>query len=177
MTQPRTIVVNMIGGPGSGKSTLAYGLMSLLKARGHKAEFVPEYAKELTYRRDWDALRNQNNVTTEQDHRLRILLGQVDWIIHDTALPLGLIYAPEPYNQPWFERRVWDLYEGYRNFTIFVNRVKPYETYGRSQTEEEAKAIDAKIKNLFGAFRINLTLDGKEGNEEAAYRTLLDLEP
>lgn len=172
----RTIVVNMIGGPGSGKSTLAYGLMSLLKARGHKAEFVPEYAKEITYRRDWALLSNQNAVTTEQDHRLRVLLGQVDWIIHDTALPLGLIYAPAPFNEPWFERRVWDLYEGYRNFTIFVNRVKPYETYGRSQSEDEARLIDARIKNLFGIDRINLTLDGKEGNEETAFQTLMGIE-
>lgn len=175
MSSPRTKVLNLIAGPASGKSTLAYGLMSLLKSRGHKAEFVPEYAKELTYRRDWAGLANQDAVTTEQDRRLRALLGQVDWIVHDTALPLGLVYAPAPYDEEWFERRVWDLYDGYDNYTVFVNRVKPYQDYGRRQTEEESRALDIKIKNLFGPERINLTVDGKEGSEEAVYRAIFDL--
>lgn len=175
MTQPRTLVVNLIAGPGAGKSTLAYGLMSLLKSRGHKAEYVPEYAKEITYRRDWTLLANQNAVTTEQDSRLRALLGQVDWIVHDTALPLGLMYAEPPFNEKWFERRVWDLYEGYRNFTIFVKRVKPYQSYGRKQSEEESNVLDKRIYDLFGPDRIDLTVEGKEGAEHGAYQALMEL--
>lgn len=171
----KTIVVNMLGGPGSGKSTLSYGLMALLKSRGHKAEYVPEYAKEITYRRDWAALSNQNAVTSEQDRRLRDVLGQVDWIIHDTALPLGLMYAPEPYDQVWFADRVWQMFDGYSNFNIFVNRVKPYETYGRKQNEEEAKALDGRIRDLFGPDRIHFCVDGAEGNEELAYNRLMQI--
>lgn len=169
----RTICVNLVSGPGAGKSTLAYGLMSLLKSRGHKAEYVPEYAKEITYRHDWIALANQNAVTTEQDRRLRDLLGQVDWIVHDTALPLGLMYAPGDFAEPWFAERVWQMYNGYDNYTIFVKRIKKYETYGRRQTESEAKALDQKIFDLFGPDRINLIVEGREGNEEEAYQALM----
>lgn len=169
----RTIVINMLGGPGSGKSTLSYGLMSLLKSRGHKAEYVPEHAKEITYRRDWVALANQNAVTTEQDRRLRDLLGQVDWIIHDTALPLALMYASGDFAESWFADRVWQMFDGYDNFNIFVKRVKPYETYGRKQTEVEARALDTKILNLFGPDRIHFEVDGKEGNEELTYQALM----
>lgn len=175
MTQPRTLVINLISGPGAGKSTLAYGLMSLLKSRGHKAEYVPEYAKEITYRRDWTLLANQNAVTTEQDSRLRALLGQVDYIVHDTALPLGLMYAQTPFDEPWFERRVWDLYEGYRNFTIFVKRVKAYQAYGRKQTEEESRVLDQRIFELFGPDRIDLVLEGREGIEHQAYDELMKI--
>jgi hypothetical protein len=171
-----TVIINALGGPCSGKSTLSYGLMSLLKSRGHRAEYVPEYAKELVYRRDFTKLANQFEVTREQDRRLRDLLGQVDWIVHDTALPLGIIYAKPPFDEEWNVRRTWELYDGYENFTIFVKRVKAYEAYGRNQTEAEAVALDDQIKNLFGPSRINLTLEGKEGNEEEAYKALMALQ-
>lgn len=170
-----TIIVNTAGGPGSGKSTLSYGLIAMLKARGHKAELVPEYAKELTYRRDWKAIENQFEVTREQDRRLRDLLGQVDWVIHESALPLGILYAQSPFDEDWFIRRTWEMYEGYRNFTIFVKRVKAYQEYGRSQTENEAKALDKKIFDLFGPQRIDLIVEGSEGSVETAYEALMKI--
>lgn len=169
-----TIVFNALGGPGSGKSTLSYGLIAALKSRGHKAEYVPEYAKELTFRRDWNTINDQGVVTREQDRRLRDLLGHVDFIIHDTALPLGLMYTKGDYTQDWFARRVWELYEGYNNFNCFVRRVKPYATYGRSQTESEARELDDRIRKLFGPEKIHLEVDGAEGSVDIAYKALLE---
>lgn len=172
----RTIVVNALGGPGSGKSTLSYGLIALLKARGHRAELAQEFAKELNYRRDWVTLANQDAVTREQDRRIRDLIGHVDFVIQDTALPLGIIYAQGEYAEgQWFARRVWELYDGYNNFTIFVRRVKPYQDYGRSQKEDEARELDQKIRDLFGPQRIDLLVDGDEKAVEIAYEALMKL--
>ena len=153
---------------------MSYGLMSLMKARGHKVEFVAEYAKELTYRRDFKTLDNQFDVMREQDRRLRDLIGHVDFIVHDSALPLGLLYAKSPFNQKWFEDWTWELYESYRNFTIFVERAKAYETYGRKETEAQALEIDRRTIKIFGPERINLTLPGREGNDREAYTALMD---
>ena len=41
-------VVNLYGGPGAGKSTAALQLVAELKKRGINADYVSEYAKELT---------------------------------------------------------------------------------------------------------------------------------
>ena len=172
----RTVVVNALAGPGAGKSTMSYGLIAKLKAEGHKAELVTEYAKDLTYRRDFEALRNQFEVTREQDRRLRDLLGQVDWIVHDTALPLGLLYIPEgsPYAGDWFRRRTWEMFDGYRNFNVFVTRKKAYQQYGRTQTEDEARILDQHILELFEG-RIDFTVTGDSEAVDKVYAALMAL--
>lgn len=42
-------VINLLGSAGSGKSTTALGLTYELKKRGHRAEYIPEYAKDLVF--------------------------------------------------------------------------------------------------------------------------------
>lgn len=169
----RTIVLNALGGPGSGKSTLAFGLMSLLKSRGEKAEFVSEHAKELTYRRDWAALANQDAVTREQDRRIRELIGLVDFVVTDTAIPMGIVYADPTEFGDWFRSRCWQLHDSYTSFTVFVRRMKSYQTYGRKETEEEARRKDQEILDLFGPERIHYTVDGTEGAAEEVYAALM----
>lgn len=41
-----------------------------------------------------------------------------------------------------------ELYGGYNNFNIFLERVKPYQEVGRNQSEDEARELDSKIKSL-----------------------------
>lgn len=168
-----TIIANFVGGPGSGKSTLAYEVIAKMKARGHRAELVQEYAKELVYRRDFHVIADQGLVTREQDRRLRDLLGHVDFVVHDSALLLGRIYATGDFEGEWFSRRVEALYNGYTNFNVFVNRVKKFQQYGRMQNEEQSRALDTKIKSLFGPDRINLTVDGCEGSGEIVYAAIM----
>lgn len=170
-----TIVINFLGGPGSGKSTAAYGLIALLKARQQNAELVQEFAKELTFRRDWASLANQDIVTREQDRRIRDLIGLVDFVVQDSALPLGICYAQGEFAEAeWFKRRVWELYDGYNNFTIFVRRKKVFEQSGRSQNEQQSRALDTKIFDLFGAARIDLIVDGDDKAPETAYGALMN---
>jgi hypothetical protein len=168
----RTVVVNALAGPGAGKSTLSYGLIAKLKAEGHKAELVTEYAKELTWRRDFASLSNQFEVTREQDRRLRDLIGQVDFIVHDTALPLGVLYAKPPYNEEWHIRRCWELFDSYRNFNVFVTRKKKYQTAGRNQTEAEAVELDKRIRQLFDG-RINIEVEGRSDAVDQVYDALM----
>lgn len=169
-----TIVCNALGGPGSGKSTMSYGLIAALKARGHKAELVTEVAKELMYRRDFVALANQFEVVRQQDQRLRDLLGQVDVIVMDSSLPLGILYAPKdgPYAEEWFARRTWEMFDGYQNFNVFVRRCKAYETYGRRESLDQAQLLDQQILDLYGD-RIDLYVDGDNGAVEAVYEALM----
>lgn len=168
----RTIVANMVAGPGAGKSTLSYGLIAKLKSNGVRAELVTEFAKELTYRRDFAALANQFEVTREQDRRLRDLLGQVSVVVHDTALVLGLIYAQPPYTDEWNVRRTWELFDGYRNFNVFVTRTKKYQQYGRTQTEDESRQIDQRILDLFEG-RVDLMVAGNEQAVDTVYQAIL----
>jgi hypothetical protein len=151
MTAPRgkkTRVLNLYGGPGSGKSTAAAGTFFLMKANRIECELVQEYAKDKTYEENWSTLSDQFYVIAKQSHRLQRLLGRVDWIITDSPLPLGIMFAQGPFKEPWFEDAIMSLYDTYENIDVRIDRVKVYERYGRSQTEEEARAIDARIDDL-----------------------------
>ena len=84
----KTIVVNMFAGPGAGKTTCAWQVASELKKRGYITEYVPEYAKELVWDKNFDlldgTLDHQKQLLEVQAHRLERLKGQVDFIVTDT---------------------------------------------------------------------------------------------
>lgn len=142
-------VINLWGAPGAGKSTTAAGLFNFMKTRGMRVEYVPEFAKDLTYSRRLVDLQNQLYVLGEQDNRLRRLVGHVEWAITDSPLPLCLIYATPEYSTPWFEAVVEGAYDRYDNKDFLIRRKKPYAAFGRNQTESEALAIDIQVRDLF----------------------------
>jgi broad-specificity NMP kinase len=59
----RSIVINLIGGPGCGKSIMAMQLFIKLKILGYSVEYVSEYAKKLTWTKNYDGLNNQYMLT------------------------------------------------------------------------------------------------------------------
>lgn len=135
----------MIGGPGCGKSTTAAGLFFLMKSAGIRCELVTEFAKELSYDENWTDLKRQLYVTSEQERRQRRLVGKVDFVVTDSPLLLGAAYVSderERHAVEWSARTLWDSYD---NINFVLSRVKPYMRYGRSQTEQEARAIDHKL--------------------------------
>jgi hypothetical protein len=144
-----TKVINLWAGPGAGKSTLAAGLFFMMKTKGYKVELVTEFAKELVYAERWTALNDQEYVTNFQNERLERLVGKVDYIITDSPLPLAEIYVTgeDTYRKHCTEH-AWDLFSRYDNVNIFVNRVKPYAEYGRTQNEADARIIDEKLRDL-----------------------------
>lgn len=145
-------VVNLWGGPGTGKSTTRAGLFHLMKLAGLKVDEAPEYAKDLTYDGNLALLSNQWHVTGEQYRRVDRLRNHVDWVISDSPLPLGIIYAEGTvWDQPWYYEAVWASFSSFDNINVFLERVKPFQGYGRNQTEDEARNIDRKIRRLVGS--------------------------
>lgn len=156
-------VINLWGGPGSGKSTTAAGLFSLMKLEKKKVELVTEFAKDLTYEQNFITLSNQLAVTGEQDHRLRRLIGHVDYVITDSPLPTGLMYASGVFKSDWFTNCVMGAYNSYDNINIFVRRVKPYVNLGRTQTEDESNEISLSLLEFFNTHGIKyVEVDGNE---------------
>lgn len=139
-------VVNLWAGPGAGKSTTAAGLFHLLKVAGERCELVTEYAKDLVYeRRD---MTDQLMILAQQNRRLRRLQDNVEWVITDSPIPLGLAYCSGEWNSPWFHHAVQSVFHLYDNINIRIRRVKPYQAYGRNQTEDEARKLDDRIEEL-----------------------------
>ena len=142
-------VVNFWGGPGSGKSTTASGVFFGMKVTAeHPVEMVTEFAKELTYDENWKTLSNQQLVTSEQDQRLRRLIGHVDYAITDSPLLLGCVYGADLWALDEMQEQWWKLFKTYDNINIFVERVKPYQPYGRSQDEDQARILDRRLRKL-----------------------------
>jgi len=154
-------VINLWGGPGTGKSTTAAGLFNVLKHWGFKVELVTEVAKDLTYGKDWGSLKNQLLVLGLQDQRLRRLVGQVDWAITDSPLPTGMAYMSEEYEN-WLPAAVRGAYDRYENYDFMLRRVKPYETYGRNETEHQALLKDMELRDIFTTFTGGLQEMGPE---------------
>lgn len=170
-------VINLYCGPGGGKSTLAAGLFNLMKNLGYRVELVTEFAKDVTYEKNFGTLQNQLVILAEQDRRLRRLAGQVDWVITDSPLPLGIVYMTPEYEE-WLVPAVWGAFRRYQNYHVLISRGdRPYQTFGRTQTLEEAMKLDNQIGHLFDQAR-----DGEEdfamevkSDAEAPYRVFEEL--
>lgn len=136
------IVVNFFSGPGSGKSTTAAGVFSLLKLHGINCEYVPEFAKDLTWENRYKTLENQIYIFAKQQHRIWRLVGEVDVVITDAPLIQGLVYVDE---NTALTQIVMEQANEFDNLNFFLTRVKVYQPKGRAQTLEEAIELDSKI--------------------------------
>jgi thymidylate kinase len=150
------IVIDLFAGPGAGKSTNAAGLYSLMKRRYYNVELVREYAKELTYEKDWERLSQQTHVLDEQDRRLRMLVGQVDFAITDGAILNSILYRKDDYHIPDadFRKIVLAYHNKYNNINFYLKRTKKYVPIGRTQTEEQAKDLDDKALTMLQELQV-----------------------
>jgi nicotinamide riboside kinase len=146
-------IIEMVAGPGAGKSATSYFLAGHMKARGYKVEYVPEFAKSMI----WDS-RNQSNgmIFTEQDFMLamqnnmfrRLLDHDIEYVVTDTSLLLGLIYTSSWYPKS-FEPFLMEVYNSYKNITFFVDRGDiPYIEDGRNEDEKQAIQKDRDALTL-----------------------------
>ena len=145
-----TLIVNLYGGPGTGKSSGAAYIFSKLKMAGIDAEYVTEFAKDKVWENNTEAFKCQFYISGKQSFRISRCFGKVDVIITDSPIVLGKIYA-DLIGRPQLGLACLeeaDQYPAGSTLEIFLNRVKPYNTNGRNQTEEEAKKIDATVKKL-----------------------------
>ena len=146
----RPLVINLFGAPGAGKSTGAAIVFAELKKRGVNAELVTEFAKDKTWEGNATALGCQEYVFGKQSYRLARCKADVDVIVTDSPLPLGLLYVNDPalLSDGAFQKVVMNVFNSYNNLNYYVNRVKPYNPKGRNQTEAESDALAAPLKKL-----------------------------
>jgi len=167
-------VINLFGAPGVGKSTTAAGLYNLMSVRGHSVELVSEFAKDLTWSKDWMGLSHQPTILAQQDYRLRRLEGQVEYAIVDSPLPCQIAYMGEEWLNAGLDTLAWSLFERYYNLNVLMSRnsLHKYQSAGRNQTHEEACILDNVMDQLFHTailddedFSLELTAD-----QQASYR-------
>lgn len=145
-------VINLYGGPSTGKSTIASQLFAEMKWRKINIELVNEYAKDLVWDKRFHMLKDQMYISAKQNRKLARLKNQVEWVVTDSPLCLGQVYADNDTPKA-FGPLLDELFLSYDNINIFLVRKKSYAKIGRMQTEEEAKAIDAVILDLLNRYR------------------------
>lgn len=139
------IIINLLSGPGCGKSTVSAGLFYKMKNLNLKVELVQEYAKDMTYENRSNILEDQLYIFAKQARRLKRLKGHVDYVITDSPLLLSIIYNTQ---SQILNELIEETFNSYVNINFLLKRIKKYQTYGRNQTEEQAREIDLKIQKM-----------------------------
>lgn len=153
------ININFFGGPGTGKSTTSHGTMYFMKTAGFRVEYIDEYAKSLTYGKDYIRLSDQLHILGEQHHKLFKLNGQVDFAIHDSPFIGGLAYLKEDEHLPKdiYDDLITTMFKSYNNINIFLKRnveAHGYQEYGRTQTLQEAIDKDNEMRQILNERKI-----------------------
>lgn len=164
-----TTFINLLGEPSAGKSTLAAGLFYLMKKKRMNVEIVTEYAKDLIYDGHASGNMDQIEVFSEQRKRIMRLNGKVEYVITDSPLALSAYYAH--YSASLSNSVPSDLcsviiHESrkVKNLNFFINRTHEYEQDGRTQTEEESKALKIELRDFLKRFGVNY-VDIHSGDE------------
>lgn len=171
----KPLVINLYGGPSSGKSTMGASLFSEFKNLGYNVELATEVAKDLTWEESFNSRSNQIYVFGKQQHRLWRLRNKVDFIICDGALLNCILYSKihNCYSENFYNLVV-EEYNKYENVDIFLNRVKPYNPNGRTQSEDEAKETDNKTIELLQDVRGDIGYDLRVNGERDSIAGLVE---
>ena len=145
----KTLIVNLVGGPGAGKTTTMAGIFNKLKCLGIDAEMVSEFAKELIYENRKDTMKDELYIFAKQSHRLICVIGKVDVIITDLQLILTVLFN-HLYGKKSKEldALVISEFKEYENLNFFINRVNPYQTNGRNESEELSDKIAVGLEQI-----------------------------
>lgn len=144
-----TTYINIFGGPGAGKSTNAARLFSILKLEGYNTELVTEVAKDFVWEEREKTMEIQPYITMKQYRNLFRLRGKVDFVVSDSPLLMGVLYARKysPELPESYERLIQDLHNDFisPSLNIMLTRGHKYDTNGRYQTEEQAEELDEDL--------------------------------
>jgi hypothetical protein len=148
-----TKVINIIGGPGCDKSLFSSAIILNLNLRHKSVEQIPDYAKSLVWQKDYEALRNQYRIAQRQFEMLDLLDGQVQYLVTECAL-MQILYYNETYRENICDvdktkRQILEWYHRHDNINLLVERSdKKYVQTGRFQNEEDARKIDAELREV-----------------------------
>jgi hypothetical protein len=155
------LLVNLTSGPGAGKSTTAAYIFYRVKMAGFTAELVGEEARELIYDGSIPMLENQALILGQQYQRIKRLENHgANVAICDSPLALSILYSQKlSYHVELtaLVRKMESLFPD--TFNIYVRRVKPYNTFGRYQNEEQAAALDQQAMSLVKPIHLSITGD------------------
>jgi len=171
------LIVNFFAGPGAGKSTSSALLFSKLKMRGVRCELVTEFAKDLTWEKRDLTLRNQLYILAKQHKRMWVVAQhEVDVIITDSPLLVGAYYS-STFDTGEFAELLRSmamlLHKEHPAVNFFIRRTKPYQRFGRSQTEEQAKDVDLGMREMLDDLGIEyLTVETGEHGINDMLRTV-----
>lgn len=145
----KTIVVNLFAGPGAGKSTLAAGIFANLKWAEVDVELVREFAKDIVWEGSTHLLGGNHEpfIFGTQLKRITDLLGKVDVVVTDAPIMNSLLYYDGPYKDT-MANLVVHIVGDMNNMNFFIERKKKYKELGRTQSEDQARNLDHKIKHL-----------------------------
>lgn len=162
-----TKIINLIGGPGSSKSLVAADIILQLHLQGKTVEHIADVAKYLVWQRDIEALKNQYYIAQKQYKMLKLIDGEVQYIVIEGALP-QILYYNRNYKEnicdmDKTEIQIKNWYKEFDNINIFVERGNlPYVKSGRMQSEEEAKLVDQSMMNVLKKNNIPFTVVAPE---------------
>ncbi len=149
-----TRVINIIGGPGSEKSLFTAAVILYLHLHHKTVELIPDYAKSLVWRKDFEALRNQYQIAQQQFQMLELLDGQVQYLVTESSLP-QILYYNEFYPDNICDvaktrKQILEWYKQHNNLNVMVERgdERKYIHTGRFQDEEQAKEVDRGMRAL-----------------------------
>jgi hypothetical protein len=157
-SKPQTLVVNLYGGPGTGKSTTAAALFALLKMDGVNAELATEYAKDIVWEGRNYLLSDQIYIFAKQNRKFVRLFGKVDVIVTDSPLLLCYYYSGNEHILALARQEMARA----RHLHVMLRRMKAYNPNGRTQTEEQAKEVDAQMRAMLvtlGVSFLDVTAD------------------
>lgn len=141
-----TKIINFWGGPGLGKSTSAAELFSYMKRKGENVELVTEAIKDYVWEERTTIYTDQLYILAKQNRRIQRLVGKVEYVVTDSPVALSAIYCENYFET--FIPFVMELWNSYDNINFLLSRDFEYQPLGRNETEEEAKAIDRRIKKF-----------------------------
>lgn len=134
-------------------STTALGVTNKLKRKHVNVEYVPEYAKGLTWE---ERIHNedQDYIFAKQNKHMKRCAKHVDVIVTDSPLLLSLYYGRDM--PDFFKKWVLYRYNEYTNLNYLIVRGNdiPYIKIGRTQTEEESKEIHGEVKKILDKYWI-----------------------
>lgn len=144
-------IINFVSGPGAGKSVLTAQTFAQLKIDGYNAELVPEYAKQLVWTGETDALNNQYHIGMMQFKMFKALENSVDIAVTDGSLVHGLAYNILNKDNTSDVRKtreaILSWLDAHENLFFFVERGDiPYQKDGRLESFSEARDVDNMLK-------------------------------
>lgn len=147
-------VINFISGPGCGKTVMSALVFAELKMMHKSVEIVPEIAKWLIYKENFDKLNDQQYVSGMQYQQVKVLDGKVDYIVADSGIITGLYYNKT------FKTNSSDVLKTqntilkhngeFDNIYIYLERNLEFQFQkeGRVHDEDESKIIDKELKYM-----------------------------